>query len=345
MVCAKLQGQSYGACVEGDEPALKGAGEPCDGGQECASGLCVGLTSVAYACADPCVGGACPEGFGCVALVGGGGACLPVGELGDLGATCEYNTDCKSDVCIKVTGPEAPPEPFCTQECGECPCGMECVEFVGGESFCRPAKKVGCVATGMPCATDGECTGGVCDESLCAQACSVVAPACPPGEACRPLGGTGVCDRPGGGAPGAACDGNEDCATLFCGQLEGGSSCLVPCDPAHPMCGDAFVCVSAGAFGGCVAAPEVVDAGGDGADAGGDVAGSADVPAESADASGPVASADVGPVGASTGSGSGEGSGCGATGATGGTGGSGALAWALLLLLATRRARAPKLRG
>ncbi|GMV44269.1 MAG: hypothetical protein AMXMBFR64_59850 [Myxococcales bacterium] len=341
MVCAKLQGQSYGACVEGDGPALKGAGEPCDGGQECASGLCVGLTSVAYACADACVGGACTEGFGCVDLVGGGGACLPVGELGELGATCEYNTDCKSDVCIKVTGPQAPPDPFCTQECGECPCGMECVEFVGGESFCRPAKKVGCVATGLPCAADGECVGGVCDGGLCAQACSVMAPACPAGEACRPLAGTaGVCDRPGGGAPGGACTDNDDCSTLFCGQLEGTGVCLVPCDPAQPLCGDAFVCEPAGALGGCVAAPEVVDAGGSDdvgqGDTTGDVTTSVDA-STGADAPGP--SGGGGPGGA-PGGGSGAGSGCRASP----TGGAGALVWALLLLLAWR-SRLPKLRG
>lgn len=354
-VCAQIQGQAYGACIEGDSPTLKGAGEACAGGQECASGLCVGLTSVAYACADPCgAGGSCAEGFACAPLTGGGGACLPTGDLGELGATCEFNTDCKSDICIKVTGPNAPADPFCTQACGACPCGMECVEFVGGESFCEPTAKVACVPTGIPCGASSECIGGVCDGGVCADTCSVVAPDCAPGLACRPLDGTGgVCDTPGSGPAGAPCAADADCATLYCGETAEGAVCLVPCNPAHPVaCGDAFACEGAGSIGGCVAVPPGEDVGGvdagsvdgTGADVGGSGSGDAGGAGSGDAGSGDAGSGDVAPGGAADvgvgGSSAASSGGCAAAP------GAGAPSWALLMLaLAWVRRRWPATAG
>lgn len=288
--CMQLQGQPYGACAPSDAPVKQPDGAPCEKADACEGGLCVGAPSSAvYTCASPCQDGACAEGFGCQPLVGGGGVCLAEGAKSELGAVCENNQDCKSDVCIQATGPGAPPAPFCSQPCGDCPCGMACVDFQGGEAWCEPGPKVACVPDGNPCAADGECAGGVCLTGVCAQGCTVTLGGCAAGEACRrldPGGAAGVCEATGAGVPGAACEADADCATLLCDGTP--KACLVPCSPAHPACGDAFVCEPvADDLGGCVAGPPP------GADAGGGAAAGDASAGGAGDAAGPGAGLDA----------------------------------------------------
>ena len=346
-VCAKLQGTNVGACVEAEGPGdLKAAGEECQGGQECQSGLCVGSQDAAlYHCADPCGAGAsCPSGFACTPLQGGGGVCLE-DTAGELGSACQSNLDCKSDVCITVTGPNAPANPFCTEPCGSCPCGMKCETFQGGESYCTPSAKVGCVPNGNPCGASSECTGGVCFGGLCADGCDVLEPSCPPGKLCKRLTTNeiaGVCAPPGTAQAGSACTEDGDCATLFCDatpedKANGTKQCLIACNPADGLaCGEAFECtpIKAG-VGGCVPAPPDAPGGADAGSGGGDATTGVDAGGAAGDSGGGSAV-----PGGSDGSASSDASGfvpippsdsgsggCGAGGTSPGT------PWALLLLV------------
>ncbi len=73
-------GQAADICLpeEGEDPGAGNFGDPCEGGQDCASGICVGSQGGNDAvCSQLCAGDDCPAGAECVGLQGGGGACLP----------------------------------------------------------------------------------------------------------------------------------------------------------------------------------------------------------------------------------------------------------------------------
>jgi len=287
--CSPLTGANTGVCVE--QAALKPSGESCSSPNECLSQLCVG-TGDGYYCLDECniSSGNCPDGFSCLQLSGTSkGACFPAGGSG-LGAECLSNIDCDSGICIEVSSPGFPSHPFCTQNCGECPCGFDCVSFVGGDSYCVPGVKLNCVPDGNSCIEDTECISGLCHLGLCAdpkgelscssssqcpticydgvcpslcyqgfceQPCVVITPICPPGTGCLRLTTNeinGVCRPPGPSQPGIACGSDTECNSLFCESAAGDPhACLIPCDPANGVnCGEALEClpVKAG-VGGC----------------------------------------------------------------------------------------------
>lgn len=264
-VCAQLQGTNFGACIAAEEGAgdLLETGEPCSSSEECHSNLCVGGGTIpGYYCHSKCVNdGQCEDGYECVPLVGGGGACFAKsGGTGDLGSKCAYNDDCASDICVSISGPDAPTYPFCTEECGQCPCGMDCTTFLGGEKYCVPGKKKACVPNENPCVTSSECQSGLCVGGICKVPCVVTAPDCPSGLSCKRLNTNeinGFCVVPGQTSPGDPCDNDSQCLTLFCDDPKSGTNqCLIPCNPASStICGDTLQClpVKAG-VGGCLPA-------------------------------------------------------------------------------------------
>ncbi len=259
--CEQLQGTSDGACFpKQGSPATKAPGEVCESSTECQSGLCVSaLDSAEYLCREKCTlsMGDCAEGFDCALLSGGGGACLPAvvpSEKKGLGATCEYSTDCVTDICLSVTTTDGGKlGPFCTTACDAnpsvCPCSMGCEQFQSGKSFCVPGPPKGCIPSGNACGGDSECKSVACVEGICREPCTVGQGACPPGQACQrtSLGGTsGYCSALGGGAAGATCAADPACASLVCDLPFGGGGskvCLAPCDPTATVCGGGLACV------------------------------------------------------------------------------------------------------
>lgn len=261
-VCAQLQDTNFGACIpSADGSDLLDIGQPCASSDECQSGLCVGGGNIpGYYCHSKCTtNGQCEDGYECAPLVGGGGACFPKSSgAGELGSKCSFNDDCLSDICVSISGTDAPTYPFCTAECGQCPCGMDCTTFLGGEKYCVPGKKQACVPNENPCVTSSECQSGLCVGGICKVPCVVTAPDCPAGLSCKRLNSNeinGFCVVPGTTGPGDPCTADNECGTLFCDDPKTGSKqCLIPCNPASStICGDTLQClpVKAG-VGGCV---------------------------------------------------------------------------------------------
>jgi hypothetical protein len=289
--CSPLSGSAIGVCIDGAASGSKATGETCANPTECISGLCVGSGS-GYICMDSCAPGvgSCSEGFSCVSLSSGGGACVPSGG-GQLGDECQYNNDCQSDACISINNPEFP-APFCSQDCSsaECPCGFNCSNFQGGASYCTPGEKLGCIPNENPCASDIECISslchagickdltaplpcatpedcwnstGMCYAGLCETPCVTISPDCPPGLGCQRLTTNeinGICVAPGPDQAGSPCTADAACSTLFCeGKGSEPKTCLIACDPNEGAnCGDALECVPMKAgVGACVLVEEV----------------------------------------------------------------------------------------
>ncbi len=257
--CASIPGASYGGCIAsgGDDGPTKQNGEPCSDSGECIGGICAGSGS-GYACTEACTSGAqCPEGYDCFALSNGGGACFEVENKG-VGAPCDYNSDCASGQCVAIgDGPWV-----CNDACGsdaDCPCGMGCVDLVGGESMCDFGAKVACVPLDEPCGGDSECISGTCHGGECAQGCSIFqgGGVCRDGEGCQQLAEDspeGVCAAAGPNELGASCGQDNACQSLFCVEWH----CAQPCDPVGlDLCPVGEVCEPlTNTVGTCALAPE-----------------------------------------------------------------------------------------
>jgi hypothetical protein len=123
-----------------------------------------------------------------------------------LGADCSCggadvcsDTNCASGTCLWLDGSEA----YCSQQCGTCPGGFECVDFVGLGSYCH---KIETVPACGSCTHSSECEsfpgpGGVSIAASCfAGRCRMN---CTPGTtACSCVAGTPV----GGDAQGFCAD-------------------------------------------------------------------------------------------------------------------------------------------
>ena len=113
------------ACKPGDGCFM----DPCDTGDDCLSGLCVGHMGDTV-CTDLCVE-ECPDGWECQQIGTGPDAMFAcISPYTHLCRPCETAADCKSttgveDVCV-VFGPEGS---FCGADCsggGVCPTGYSC---------------------------------------------------------------------------------------------------------------------------------------------------------------------------------------------------------------------------
>ena len=275
--CAQLQGSGSGACLpsEGDS-GTKPPGEACASPSECITGLCVGNGPGTYKCRETCTPSLndCPENHECFQLIGSnGGACFPVDPKGDLGAPCEFQNDCVSDMCLAV---QDGPDPYCSQACvaePDCPCGMMCTPFVGGESFCTKGGPTACTPSGNPCESADVCISQTCIAGICRDPCKVTVGGCAPGQGCLRFkvgSANGVCEPKGPQATSFGCQADEDCQSLFC---ENGT-CEKPCDQATTVCGPSMACLQPAGVSLtiCTPAPDPPMTGGgtDGGAAGGD---------------------------------------------------------------------------
>ena len=266
--CIPLPGVAFGACLpSNEEQDGKYNGEPCLGPTECISGLCVGgIGFPGYFCRSKCStdDAECPVDHECIPFdeASDDGACIPEKHFDQglsLGEQCLSNKDCNCEICIEIEDAEGPGFPFCTAQCGTCPCGLVCTAFTGGKNWCIPGPKEACIPDDNPCAESTECISGFCFNGTCKSRCKVTSPDCAAGKACKRLTTNelnGVCIAPGEYSPGFPCDGDEQCSTLFCEPV--GTSepvCLKPCDHQSNagICGEALIClpIKAG-VGGCV---------------------------------------------------------------------------------------------
>ncbi len=300
-VCYGLSGVNYGACFEDAPPATgsKATGEPCQSSSECASGLCAG-DGFSYLCTDPCSSSAqCPDGYGCFALSQSLGGCFKT-EQKSVGETCEGSFECESDLCASIGGSAY----VCTGGCGshdDCPCGMQCVGTTSGD-VCAPGAKVACVPDGASCQAGSECVSGVCDDGVCAIACSIFNPAatCPSGLTCGRVAPTkpeGVCVAPGPNSLGKPCGQDNACQSYLCHD----NVCVQPCSPfGASTCGVDQVCEQiSSTVGHCapkpppVAEPEPDAASSQGADATQTADDGADLGPHPSDDTGPKGGADI----------------------------------------------------
>lgn len=122
------------------EAPLDPPGAPCDGPDDCASGLCVPVDGAGQ-CTIPCPdeGDECPDGWYCGESVAfGEPVCLPGNRA--LCAPCEVDDACggSDDLCLPLMG--TPGVSACAADCTDtlCPDGYDCVE-VGGGQQCVPS--------------------------------------------------------------------------------------------------------------------------------------------------------------------------------------------------------------
>ena len=268
--CAGLQGTNGGACFEGggnnNNGNLKGIGEDCANGTECASGVCAGGAGTGYICVELCETDAdCPDGYTCYPLQGGGGACFPSQGAGngtkEIGEECSSNEECASGICLSLGGPY-----FCTENCAahtDCPCGMKCTATNGGNYCEGGAPKVSCIPDGEDCASDSECSSGICLFGVCQIACSIFTgdALCPDGQGCGRLTvdkPDGFCMKAGLKGTGEYCAADLECYGLFCHE----GACEVPCNPFAPnSCETGLVCDPALGDIGICSEPTVNDPG------------------------------------------------------------------------------------
>ena len=165
--CAPLAGGG-GACARGVDPGsnLGNFGEECGQSRSCAPGLtCVNDDNKFY-CTGPCLQDACPEGYFCAELQGGGSICArgeQGGGGGALGQPCDQRGLCQRGLfCLNdelhtdpMTGD---PVPYCTPSCetDACPAGFRCVDVPPLGKACQLVPSAGDKKVGDECWVDPE---------------------------------------------------------------------------------------------------------------------------------------------------------------------------------------------
>jgi hypothetical protein len=226
--------QADGTCA----PRATGDGGMCAScmtGADCTMGVCLGYPDGLGYCGVNCGSTAdCASGDTCYTVTGVGGQCVRVvgseaSCAGSMPSGCRTDSDCAS-----------------TETC----------QTSTGDCIARPAGG----ALGAPCGASSECSSGLCLAGACSQTCNWLDPVggcggagfyCN-GQATGTCDGTGLCQAgsPGGGALGADCSVNTDCASLFCAE----GSCSAPCIPGGAStCADGFACqvLSTASCGSC----------------------------------------------------------------------------------------------
>ncbi len=142
-------------------------------------------------------------------------------------------------------------------------CAPETEVCDGVDNDCNGGVDEGCTPLGEPCTADEECARGGCEDvggtRVCIRDCDATdaIPMCPLRFYCEEtVCGAGRCifGDPGGGADGAECAADTDCASLRCADVGGvmrcGRSCSIDTDPCPPeeVCEGA----AAGVCGSCV---------------------------------------------------------------------------------------------
>ena len=210
-----------GHCTPGGG-TLYTVGEPCAGGAQCQSGVCLSPADgwTGGTCAAICGTSLCGESTSCVALDGVAWC------VSDCAGGCREGYVCSDDnACL----------PDCNQgwSCGE---GFTC----GVDGKCTPTPVVG-AAVGAACGSAIDCSSGICFSAAdgwsggtCSDVC--VSGACPEGSICAPLAGQPWCLAP--------CETTADCRDDYVCS-DDLSVCLPDCNLGWD-CGDSFICAANG---------------------------------------------------------------------------------------------------
>jgi hypothetical protein len=183
-----------------------------------------------------------------------GQRCTPEGcRIDCAGVPCAEGEICADGAC-RVPAPPPCEGAGCTISCGadeHCQTPLRCVE-----SQCVP----GLAATGDPCASDRDCSGGVCSASgACMAVCSSDQD-CATGLRCEPNAGVPTCGTDGKPI-GAACDSANDCAGGHCvADLSTSPVCTRSCALPGSSCPGGWTC--AAVQGNPVCAPPLEESGG-----------------------------------------------------------------------------------
>lgn len=227
--------------------ATKENGETCNYAQECKSGLCVGGSSGAAYCRQPCTLGTsdCPSTQDCAQLQGASyGACLPSqGGSGTKppGAQCTSPAECVSGLCVSSGGASYFCRENCSPQLNDCPEDHACFQLVGsngGACFPVDPKK----ELGDTCVYQNDCESDMClgiqgqNGAFCSQACSGADGSCPCGMQCDSfVGGDKFCVIGGPTActpSGNPCEGAAECISQSC--ISG--ICRDPCKVTEGGC-------------------------------------------------------------------------------------------------------------
>ncbi|MBX3250260.1 MAG: matrixin family metalloprotease [Myxococcales bacterium] len=222
--CVNVGGRGQCVGVVGTQPSCEGATPRCRNDSECSGGQRCNTTT-----------GTCEA--------------APTDRAG-LGESCEEDADCNSGLCAST-----PTGGVCSQSCNgldrmSCPAGFYCDGRGGCDTGLCMAGTAGGAALGASCSADTDCASLMCDGTVCASPCRPDSDVsgCPMGFLCRPgaVAGCGACRSEADlGAPGDACEINEDCRTGICVVLGDERFCSDFCTEAMP-CPDRFTCTPLG---------------------------------------------------------------------------------------------------
>lgn len=174
-----------------DGPPKHGFGEPCNDRGQCESNLCI-LGGPSGVCTMECGAQACPDGFGCIGVLGVDidgvvtHVCVP--ETNQLCSPCQQDSECSAvgmDKCL--TYPDG--DRYCSRDCTSigCPMGYACETVdVGGSDFQQ------CVPTSAACDCDADNPGAT-------EPCTIMTPhstVCQGQRTCGGASGWGACEPP-----------------------------------------------------------------------------------------------------------------------------------------------------
>ncbi len=196
---------------------------------------------------------------------------------GEFGTICEYNTDCKSNICV-ATGDKG----VCSQKCtlgetGNCPNGYKCYESTDGSSYCFPGDNSSDLC--KLCESANDCSSELCltdgNMSICSRYCVVSSSNCPSGYYCAEMeNGGGGCWPDGDKCDisnlpkdlGEICFTLDECKSgLICvseNPEDDSGKCYYECNPKSPQCPPEDRCVTLNnQSGACMPKSSETDAG------------------------------------------------------------------------------------
>lgn len=196
---------------------------------------------------------------------------------GSFGSFCEYNSDCKSNICVSVQDSGICSQVCSLSEAGSCPSGYKCYEATDNNYYCFPGDNTSDLC--KPCESSEECSSELCitdgNISICSRYCVPSSSNCPSGYYCAEL------ENGGGGCwpendecnleeipkdLGEICYTLNECRSgLICVAEKAGDDkgkCYYECNPDSPQCPEGNRCVTLNnRSGACMPGSISIDAG------------------------------------------------------------------------------------